>query len=176
MQNKKIKNYQIFSAVFVAILGTILHFAFEWTGKNFVVGAVSAVNESTWEHLKLLYFPMLITTLLGYFYFGNDIKNFLCSKTIGILIAMLFTAVIFYTYTGILGTNYAIINILIFYIAVVCGEYVAYRKILADFACNKSVALFVLILLLICFVKFTYDTPEIGLFKDPVSNGYGIVE
>ncbi|MBQ8300184.1 MAG: hypothetical protein IJX99_10135 [Clostridia bacterium] len=176
MSKIKIRNYQILSAVFVAILGTILHFVFKWSGNNLFVGAISAVNESTWEHLKLLYYPMLITIIVGHFYFGKDIDNFVCAKTVGILTAMIFTVVIFYTYTGIVGTNYATINILIFYVAVVIGEYASYRIIISNLPCYKNVALIVLVVLLACFVKFTYITPQIGLFKDSVSENYGIVD
>ena len=93
--------FQIFSAIFVIILGTILHFTYTWSKNNSLIGLFSAINESTWEHLKLLFFPMLITTTIGYFIFQDSFPNFLCSKTIGIIIAMLFTVIFFYTYTGI---------------------------------------------------------------------------
>ena len=39
----------------ISILGTIGHFLFEWTGENAIVGLFFPVNESTWEHLKLLF-------------------------------------------------------------------------------------------------------------------------
>ena len=68
MENRnKILIFQIVSTIFIIILGTILHFTFKWSNKNPLVGSFSAVNESTWEHLKLLFFPMLITTIIGYF-------------------------------------------------------------------------------------------------------------
>ena len=104
--------FQIFSTIFEIILGTILHFTYTWSHNNSLVGLFSAVNESTWEHLKLLFFPMLISTIVGYFTFQDTFPNFLCSKTIGIITAMLFTVIFFYTYTGIIGTNYAFANIL----------------------------------------------------------------
>lgn len=176
MFETKIRNYQILSAVFVAILGTILHFVFDWSGQNLVVGAISAVNESTWEHLKLLYFPMLITIIFGHFYLGKNTKNFVCAKTIGILFAMVFTVVFFYTYTGILGENYATINILIFYIAVALAEYASYKIVCLNSSCNTMKAFFVLAVLLIGFVKFTYNPPQIGIFKDPVNSNYGVLE
>ena len=74
--------FQIFSAIFAIILGTILHFTYTWSKNNSIVGLFSAINESTWEHLKLLFFPMLITTTIGYFIFKDTFPNFLCSKTI----------------------------------------------------------------------------------------------
>lgn len=166
-----IKNFQIFSAIFVMILGTLLHFTYEWSGENLFIAAFSAVNESTWEHLKLLFYPMLLTTIIGYFYFSKTKHNFLCANTIGILTAVSFTTVFFYTYTGIIGTNFAFLDIGSFFIAVIFGEFVIYKLLLSNFSCNKKTAF---IVLLLCFILFTYATPEIGLFRDPVSNEFGI--
>lgn len=169
-----IKNFQIFSAIFVMILGTLLHFTYEWSGGNLFIAAFSAVNESTWEHLKLLFYPMLLTTIIGYFYFSKTKHNFLCANTIGILTAVSFTTVFFYTYTGIIGTNFAFLDIGSFFIAVIFGEFVIYKLLLSNFSCNKKTAFIVLLVLLLCFILFTYATPEIGLFRDPVSNEFGI--
>lgn len=119
MNKKKIRKYQILSIFFTFILGTILHFTYKWSGENKIVGLFSAVNESTWEHLKLLYFPMLITTIIGLLYFRKDVPNLLCSKTIGIIVALSFTVVFFYTYTGVLGKNIASIDIASFFIATI---------------------------------------------------------
>lgn len=175
MFNKKsILKFQILSAIFIAILGTILHFAYDWSGGNALVGAFSAVNESTWEHLKLIFFPTILTIIFGYFYIGKDVKNFICAKTIGLLIALSFTVIFFYTYTGILGFNIDILNILTFFIAVILGEYSAYRLMLSNFSCNQKIAIIILAIFLFLFIFFTYNTPEIGLFRDPISGGYGI--
>lgn len=111
-KNKLLK-FQIFSVIFTWILGTLLHFTYEWSNENIIIAAFSAVNESTWEHLKLLFFPMFITTVIGYFYLRptEEYKNFLCAKKIGILSALSFVVVFFYTYTGIIGTNFAVLDI-----------------------------------------------------------------
>ena len=60
MNKSKIKNYQIVSTIFVCILGTLLHFTYDFFGQNMIIASFSAVNESVWEHLKLLFFPMLL--------------------------------------------------------------------------------------------------------------------
>ena len=65
---KKVFKFHIFSIIFSIILGILLHFAFEWSGNNLFIATFSAVNESTWEHLKLVFFPMLITIIISYFY------------------------------------------------------------------------------------------------------------
>ena len=69
MNSRKILNYQIISAIFAIILGTILHFTYDWSGNNAFVGALSSINESTWEHLKLVFYPMLITSIIRLFHF-----------------------------------------------------------------------------------------------------------
>ena len=177
MEKKKILKFQIFSVIFTWILGTILHFLYEWSGDNKIIASFSAVNESTWEHLKLVFFPMLITTIIGFLVIGKDNKKFWCAKTIGIILAMSFIIVFFYTYTGIIGTNFAILDIGSFFVAVILGEYAAYKIMTNEeykLKCNKKIAVIGLICILLCFIIFTYLPPHIGLFKDPISNGYGI--
>ena len=175
MINKNhILKFEIFSTIFVMIVGTLLHFTYEWSGGNFLVSLFSAVNESTWEHLKLLFYPMLLTTILGYFYLNKKVPNFLCAKLIGILVALSFTIIFFYTYTGIIGTNFSFIDISIFFVAVVLGKFASYKIMNSNLKCNKYVALILTMIMFTCFVVFTYFTPKIGLFRDPISNNYSI--
>lgn len=175
MNKNKILKYQIFSMLFTFAIGTLLHFTYQLSNENVIVAAFSAINESVWEHLKLLFFPMLITTIIGYFYIGKDYKNFICCKTIGIITAILFTVVFFYTYTGILGKNIAIIDISIFFIASILSGYVAYRLLNINFKCNNKVSIIILLVLLICFITFTYFTPNLGIFRDPITGQTGII-
>jgi hypothetical protein len=174
-KNKLLK-FQIFSVIFAWILGTILHFTYEWSNKNIVVAAFSAVNESTWEHLKLLFFPMFITTIIGLIYFRkkDKINNFLCAKTIGIIVALSFVVIFFYTYTGVIGTNFAILDIGSFFVGVFLGEYTAYKLIKKGVLCDNKLAM-ILIIIFSLFIIFTYKTPNLGIFKDPVNRSYGIL-
>ncbi len=169
-----LKKFSVVSAVFIIILGTILHFTYDWSGQNAVVGAFSAVNESTWEHLKLLYYPILITAIVRYFKFGKNIQSFWCGKAVQVGVSMMFTVIAFYTYTGVWGKDVAWLNIAIFILAAILGEIVNYMVIKRGKPCNKKVAIGVLVVLFVMFVSYTYNPPEIGLFKDPVSGGYGI--
>jgi len=174
MKNQdKIIKFEIFSIILVSILGTILHFTFKWSNYNAFVAAFSSVNESTWEHLKLLFYPMLISTLIGYFYFSKNISNFLCARLFAIISSMIFTVVFFYTYTGILGTNIAFLNIATFFIAVIIGEYISYRFLISNLKCDSSKAIIAIIILFVLFVFFTYFPPKLGLFQDPISGVYG---
>lgn len=172
MDINKIRKYQIFSAIFVAVLGTLLHFTYQISGENNIVAIFSAINESTWEHLKLLFFPMLISTIIGYFYIGKDIANYICSKAMGIIISMLFTVVFFYTYSGIIGKNIAFLDISSFFVSVILGEFVSYLLMVNKFKCNNIVLFAVLTIIFISFIVFTYNTPKLGIFKDPLTGKY----
>ena len=54
--------------------------------------------------------------------------------------------------------------------------YVAYKILISNFLCNKKLAIVVLVILLLCFIIFTFATPKINLFKGPINNEYGINE
>lgn len=175
MKNKNpLLKFQILSVIFAGILGTILHFTYEWSNQNILVGTFSSVNESTWEHLKLAFLPTLITTIIGYFIFKDTRFNFLCAKTLGILVTLSFIIIFFYTYTGIIGKDIPILSIGSFFVSIILGEYLAYKIINSNYSCDNSIAMIVLTLLFVCFVNFTFFPPKIGLFKDPLTNTFGI--
>lgn len=165
-KNKSNLIYEIISTIFVIVLGTLLHFMYKWSGNNMIVGIFSSINESVWEHLKLMFFPMLITIIIGYFYKGKDINNYLPSKVIGIIVMLSFTIIFYYTYSGIIGNNYAVIDIGTFFVAVLLGQYVSYKIMKIKFQGNNLISIIILVALLLCFVFFTFMPPSIALFKD----------
>lgn len=168
MFNKKsILRLEVISTIFIMISGVILHFVYEWSGNNILVGILTPINESVWEHLKLLFFPMLVTLIIGYFYEGKDYENYICAKTLGIISSMIFIVISFYTYSGIIGTNIDFINIALFFVAVLLGQYISYKNIFSNKSCNLKTATTFLIVVALLFVYFTFSPPNIGLFKAP---------
>lgn len=174
--NKFLLKIFIINTLIEFVLGTLLHFTFEWSNNNLIVGAFSSVNESTWEHLKLVFFPMLLTTIIGLFFIRKSYLNYICSRLLSIVASISFIVVFFYTYTGIIGTNFAFLDILSFFIAVLIGEFITFKTINNNSKCNTILSAILLLILLLCFILFTYFPVKIGLFKDPVTNSYGIVE
>ena len=171
----KIKTWQIIAVIICIILGTLLHFTYEWSGEKVIVGLFSAVNESTWEHLKLIFYPMLLMAIIGYFIIGERTDNYWFAQSVGIFVAMLFTVVFFYTYTGVIGTNIDWLNISTFVISILIGEYVIH-KILVSRKTNNAefVSMIFLIILLFSFILYTFYPPSIQLFKDPITETFGI--
>lgn len=174
LEKNAILKYEIISGIVIMVIGTLLHFIFEWSNNNTIVGTFSPINESVWEHLKLIFFPMLIATIIGYFYKGKFMPNYLYAKTLGILLSMSFIVIFFYTYTGIIGTNLAIIDISSFFIAVLLGQCISYQKIGSSLIGNNLIPITILLVTYICFLTFTFCPPHLNLFKDPLTGEFGI--
>lgn len=171
----KIKTWQIITVIICLILGTLLHFTYEWSGENLIVALFSAVNESTWEHLKLAFYPMLLMANIGYFIIGKRSRNYWMAQTLGMLVAIIFITTFFYTYTGVIGTNFAVLDIGSFIVAILLGEYVTYRLLTSTKAYNAElISIFFLLILLFSFIIYTFSPPKIELFKDPINGSFGI--
>lgn len=114
-------------AVFAAVAGTLLHFVYEWSGNNRFVAAFAAVNESVFEHLKLLFVPVLLFTILQYSVLKENGSLILWVKLKAVLSGLLFIIIVYYCYTGILERNIAWLDISLFYGAVIVNSLCAYR-------------------------------------------------
>ncbi len=171
---RDIKLWQIWGFAAVSAGGTLLHFLYDWTGSR-LAALFSGVNESTWEHMKLLFFPMLAFAIVESFFIRREYQNFWCIKLKGTLVGLLLIPVIFYTLRGIFGATPDWVNIAIFFIAAAIAfihETRAFTR--GSMPCASKWAFFVLCIIAITFWVFTFMTPEIPLFADPIDKSYGI--
>ena len=155
--------------------GTILHFLYDWTGRTILVSPFSGVNESTWEHMKLLFWPMFLFALVQWLFF-KDQENYWCAKLAEILLGLVLIPVLFYTYNGAFGKSPDWINIAIFYITallVFLFEWWAFKN--DRLQCkHPRLALAAICLIGVLFVVFTFMPPQIPLFQDPLTGTYGV--
>ena len=167
--------WQLMGFAVTSLGGTLLHFLYEWLGKAAWIAPFSGVNESTWEHMKLLFWPMLVYAVVQSFFF-RDREDFWCVKLRGILLGLILIPVIFYTYNGVIGRSPDWINIAIFFISAAIAYLYETRLLNADkVSCKSSkMALGTLCAVALLFIVFTFATPEIGIFKDPLTGTYGI--
>ena len=167
--------WQFFGFAVTALSGTLLHFLYEWLGEGVWIAPFSGVNESTWEHMKLLFWPIFIFAVIQYFFFKNY-GGFWCVKLRGTLLGLSLIPVIFYTYNGVIGKSPDWVNILIFFIAAAAIYiYEAKRLISNDLKCKSQTAAFTVLLTIgMCFIVFTFRTPALGIFKDPITGAFGM--
>ena len=160
--------WQVFGLTFSAVIGTLLHFLYDWTSLE-IVKPISAINESTFEHMKILFFPMLIFAIIQSFYFRKEYGNYWCVKLIGTIIGVFLIPTIFYTLGGVFGKLPDVINILIFFISAGIG-YLAEGLMLKNEIpkCKRLwIPISILTLLAFSFVIFTYFPLNIPIFIDP---------
>ena len=168
---KSLSFWQFVGFVFTSVVGTLLHFLYEWTGERVIVGLFSAVNESIFEHMKLLFFPMLLFAFIEAKYIGEEYDNFWCSKLVGILVGVGLIPVLYYTYTGIFGVNADWFNIIIFFITAAVS-YMVETRLIKNGRClciQPNLAKFILIVLAAVFIVLNFFPPKIPLFEDPLT-------
>ncbi len=161
------KRKNLLAFLIIGILGTILHFTYEWSGQNPIVGIFSAVNESVWEHQKLLFFPSVLFFLVQYLTQKEKPYNFPFASILGIVSGILTIIISFYTYTGIIGKSYAIIDILLFFIGVIVTITVKNKIINKNKFSSKKLSIFAIVLtvfLILIFGYFTFNPPQIPIF------------
>ena len=101
--SQTISRWQLGGFLFTSVLGTALHFFFELTGGSAGAALVSAVNESIWEHMKLIYYPMVLFAGLQALFRRPVPETFWCIKLASVSLGLVLVPVLYYSYTGILG-------------------------------------------------------------------------
>ncbi|MCW4028675.1 MAG: DUF6512 family protein [Candidatus Bathyarchaeota archaeon] len=175
-QNRIVLTCELIGIVIIIILGSLLHFTYEGSGGNLVVGVFSAVNESIWEHLKLAFWPTMLYALLEYLPVRRFVHNFVLAKTVAVYVMVSLIPAIFYTYTLVTGESILAIDIASFIVAVVVGQLISYKLLISRAFDRKLnwVALFFLVFLAVVFVVFTFVPPQAALFQDPLTGTYGV--
>lgn len=168
MNMKKLKKYTVIGIIFVIITGCVLHFVYDWSGNSLVLGLLCPVNESIWEHMKLLFFPMLVYGIFMNRKFKAAYPYITSALLCATLTGTALIPVLFYTYSGVLGKNYPILDVATFFVSTVLAFILAYRLTLS---CRRQSREFLWKILVVftavCFAVFTCYPPGIGVFVSP---------
>lgn len=162
-----LKRFCIIGAVVTIVLGTLSHFVYDWTGQNFLVGLFFPVNESTWEHMKLVYFPMLLVTLVAGKFLEKQYPCIYDAMFLGTFAGLFMIPLLFYTYSGILGFNVDWINIAVYIISILASYLVVYLVASDCKKRNSKLIRYIYYAFLLAFMVFTVYPPGIGLFMEP---------
>lgn len=153
-----------------AILGIWNHFFYAFSGYSAIVALFCPVNESVWEHLKLLFFPFLFVSVLEYPHHRKSLLRFFYCRYIGVVCGILVIVTFFYTYTGITGHDFLIIDILLFFTSTVAAFLSAnyfYLKIRSAHTADRTLILTLWITTAFFFFLFTCFPPDLPIFYSP---------
>ncbi len=174
--SKQLKRWQAAGFIFTATAGTLLHFVYGWSNQSVIAAPFAAVNESTWEHMKLLFFPMFVFAFIEYLFIGRKYENFGASKLAGISLGLVLIPVLYYTCVGAFGNAPGWFNILTFLVAD-AAAYLLETRIMSRKSVPSAlnvIAVVILCLIALAFVILTFVQPKIPLFEDPVGSFFGI--
>lgn len=174
---KRLFFWELAGFLFTGALGALLHFLYEWSGGSVLAAAFSAVNESTWEHMKLLYFPMFLFSVVQVCVLGRNYPNLLAVRAVSALAGLVLIPVLFYTYTGVLGYHVMWADIALFYVADLGAFALDFRLLCRgrfSHPWQQVLGLLVLWALAFAFVWCTFRPPGLALWRDPVTGGFGI--
>ena len=166
---------ELYGFLFISIVGTILHFVYDWSNHDKYVSIFGAVNESVWEHMKLVVFPSLVWLLIEIPFVGNN-PNFLLAKCISLIVMILLIPTLFYLLKYIFKKVIFIVDILIFYVSVGLGQYFSYL-ILSKEAVSGIYNYISLVIMIIIYGYFLIATliPGKGeIYVDPITKKKGI--
>ena len=178
MNRKKILTWEMFGILFTVLIGALLHFTFELSGDWKPMAIISGVNESTWEHFKIGFWPAFIWGFIEFFVFGKKVKNFFFAKGISFLVIPAVISILFYGYTLIFKIESLAIDVVIFIIAIAVAQIVSYRLMLMkERKLNLNIIGGIIIVInIVLFSLLSFYPPECFIFQDPGTGGYGIIE
>jgi hypothetical protein len=165
-----LKRLSVIGVIFVTLAGTLSHFLYGWSGKNALVGLFAPVNESVWEHMKLLFFPMLLYGLFMVSRLKKEIPCLPSALWAGVLAGTFTIPLLYYAYTFICGRNVFLLDLGIFLLSVLIAFRIVCKLALScrakPFGALSGWAVF---LLFICFLWFTCHPPRAEIFTDPTA-------
>lgn len=175
MPDKRLMRLEIAGPFIVFTLASLLHFIYD-LNPNVLTALFGAVNESIWEHIKIFSIAYLFYGFIELLWARPVLKRFLAAKTAGVICQGVFIPLAYYTYTAFTKKPLLIVDLIIGFIAASVGFFVSWRLYTGERELEKYflTSVMVLFLILMCLLCFTYFPPRAELFRDVVTDEYGV--
>ena len=174
MSLKKIK---IINVVFLFLLSFLWHFVYDWFPNN-IFALFFPVNESIWYHMKIIYFCLLMGSILEFVLCKkNNIKinNFYIEAMVKSILGVIFYLIIFIPFYLWLGES-MFISISLMLITYIFMEYIGYKILTGEEMNINILPVIIIVLGCVMFVILTFYPLHNFLFFDEVKFGYGILK
>lgn len=167
-------NFTILSIIIISIFGTLSHFLYDYSGHNKIIGLFTAVNESTWEHIKIGLTPTLMWGFIDGYIFGSN-ANYFLAKLLSLITIIYLIPILFYGYKYIFKKENFVIDIIIFYVTIICSNLlfsylIKINPIPFFYQYISCISIFILFG---CYMTLTLMPIKNFVFIDPVSKKFG---
>ena len=167
----------LFMIVPLGLIGSVLHFLFDWTKHNRFVALFSAVNESYWEHIKIAIWPVFLLQISLFLLGGYQVPSFVPAATVALYSIPVSMVGLVFLYKSVTKRNILWLDISIFFVCIAIAQsiFVLVLEQLEPTAGTLVMAGLFLLGLVVAFLLFTFRPPkEPDVFLDPIRNDYGL--
>lgn len=161
----------------LGVLGSLLHFLFDWTKHNRLVAVFAAVNESYWEHIKIAVWPVMLAQLALFLSGGHQNPSFIPAATIALYSIPISMVGLVFAYKTLTKRNILWVDITVFFMTIAIAQtlFILVLDQLRPTLATIIVAVFFLLGLIVAFGLFTLRPPrEPDPFIDPLNQKYGL--
>ena len=166
--------FLIISIVVISVVGTLAHFLYDLSGHNKFIGLFAAVNESTWEHIKIALTPTLLWGLVDGFVYGSN-PNYFFAKTISLIVIIVLMPLMFYGHKLVARKDYFVFDIISFYVVIIASQLAFYgllqiapvNFVVYYLSCVGMFAIFA------GYMILTMMPMKNFIFKDPLTHKFG---
>jgi hypothetical protein len=161
----------------LGLVGSGLHFLFDWTRHNRFVAIFSAVNESYWEHIKIAIWPVLLLQVVLFSLGGYQYLSFVPAATIALYSIPVSMVGLVFVYKWFTKRNILWLDISFFFVCIAIAQsiFVLVLEQLSATSGTVIISGFFLIGLVVAFLLFTFRPPkDPDVFLDPIKKEYGL--
>ena len=163
---KRIKpeTYTLLGILVLFAVGSLFHFLYSLTGECFIIGLFVPINESIFEHTKMVVLPVFIWWFIFYLFRKKDlfVNAWFTSALIAMIIAI---PMLFYFYSQAFGIESLIIDILILLASLAIGQILGLHYYRHGKGIEYHFAIFLMIVIIILFAFFTINPPAFPIFN-----------
>lgn len=170
------------SSIAIFLLCALFHFIYQWSGYNSIIGAIAPTNESIFQHVKMIFLPIMIFYLVTYLIFKNrliiDENKWAIYPLITFIITSIIIVIMYYTLKYGFNISSMFLDILSLFIGLVASAVICIRLEISniDFRIPYYVSIAVLVTIFGLLLYFNYFPLEVNFFYDKVNNTYGPVK
>ncbi len=170
-----LKKWKFISPIILFLISFPIHFLYTLF-PNIITSFFAPVNESIFEHMKMIYTTYLIFSLIECIYFKKKQIN-VFNKYINPFISGIANILIFlimYLPMRLILNESMIITFIILFISYIITSYISYKIFLSKEISNKTIGIILSLIVYIPFIYFTYNPIHNNFFYDTKNEIYGI--
>lgn len=163
----KLETYTLIGILVLFVVGSLFHFLYSLTGECFIVGLFVPINESIFEHTKMVVLPIFIWWFIFYLFRKKDlfVNAWFTSALIAMISAIIAIPMLFYFYSQAFGIESLVIDILILLISLAIGQILGLHYYRHGKGIEYHFAIFLMIVIIILFAFFTINPPAFPIFN-----------